>query len=128
MGLTFDSYIRNKFHKIIGKLIRSWKFCWLSCYLRALDLRLVTECFVFLPITWMITRYQITHHSWNSRKHAKKFSEIRMRVRLYSMYSSTDSMNDYAIPDNISFFKFAIFLETGLHILGVMPKNCWQLQ
>jgi len=30
--------------------------------------------------TWMITQYQITHHSWNSLKHTKKFSETRMFV------------------------------------------------
>jgi len=32
-------------------------------------------------------------------------------------------MSEYAIPDNALFLKFTKFSETGLYILGMMPKK-----
>jgi len=77
-------------------------------YLIGPDSRAVTERILLLH--WQrewITQYQITHHSWNSRKHAKEFSEIRIRARLYLLYCFFENMSDYAIPDNVSFLNFS---------------------
>ena len=53
----------------------------------------------------------------------RKFPKTRIWAHLYSLYCFTESMNDCAMPDNASFFKFTKFSKTRLLILGMMPKK-----
>ena len=124
MCIIFDSYVRHNFYKNQGET--AYKLKMLLAQLLSQRTRCEgfhrTYCIVS-PTPWMITQYKITNHSRHSWKHAKKVLEIRIWASLYSLYCFIENMNDYTIPADTLFFKFAKFSETDLHILGMMPKR-----